>query len=258
MGKLSNLYKANGPEWMSRYLLYRAASRANVLSGRIVGALEHRMKRFEVARAIPGENTKEINRETWSRWDWSRGGEEWSPSPQWKRAFAEDVIERYLGNRSTIVEIGPGAGRWTEFLQRTAERLILVDLTQRCIDLCRARFADANNIEYHVNDGATLPFLPDDSVDGVFSYDVFVHIAPQETRTYLSEFARVLKPGGIGVIHHPNERVEGGGFRSSVTAALFAEAATDAGMVVERQFESWADGAYDVGAYGDVISVFRK
>jgi len=257
---LMELYRSNGPGWTARYVLYQGSSHTAEFFARATRYLERRVKDFETAHKLHGENTPEANRDTWTHWDWSKGGEEWTPRPAWKKAFCDEVIHGYLDGRNAIVEIGPGAGRWTETLQQIAERLIIVDITERCIEMCKERFAGATNIDYHVNDGATLPFLEAGSVDAVFSHDVFVHIAPAETRAYLKEFARVLAPGGIGVVHHPDDpSVSAVGWRSSVTARMFAGFLKEAGLRLERQFDRWGpNGEHVIGDFPDQISVFTK
>jgi SAM-dependent methyltransferase len=104
----------------------------------------------------------------------------------------------------TILEIAPGYGRWTQYLKDLCERLVIVDLTEGCIDHCRARFVDADNIEYHVNDGRSLEMVPDGSVDFVFSFDSLVHAESDVLGAYVEQVARKLTPDGVGFIHHSN------------------------------------------------------
>jgi SAM-dependent methyltransferase len=146
----------------------------------------------------------EENRRQWNEWDWSKLGEEWTPDdPQWKSAILEYALDRHLPERANVLEIGPGGGRWTaELLDRKVHHLIAVDLAERCIDLCRERFAGAPNLELHVNDGRDLSFVPDRSIDFVWSFDVFVHIEAPEVEQYFREFARVMKPGARGSVHY--------------------------------------------------------
>ena len=152
--------------------------------------------------------TTEANREFWDEeYDWASGGAEWSSrwgstQAQWQGTILPR-IRRHLPVH-TILEIAPGFGRWTQFLAGCCQRLIVVDLSAKCIDACRARFADANHIEYHVNDGLSLPFVGDGSVDFVFSFDSLVHVEADVIESYLNELGRILKPGGAGFIHHSN------------------------------------------------------
>jgi SAM-dependent methyltransferase len=104
----------------------------------------------------------------------------------------------------TILELGPGHGRWTQYLKDMCGELILVDLAESCIEACRARFASAANIRFHVNDGRSLSAVPDHSVDLAFSFDSLVHAEADVLGAYAHELARTLKPDGVGFIHHSN------------------------------------------------------
>jgi ubiquinone/menaquinone biosynthesis C-methylase UbiE len=80
----------------------------------------------------------------------------------------------------------------------------VVDLSERCIEACRQRFASDSNITYIVNDGRSLAMLEDTSVDFAFSFDSLPHCDADVISAYLAELARVLKPDGVGFIHHSN------------------------------------------------------
>lgn len=148
--------------------------------------------------------TKDENKQFWGEdYDWSDGGESWTPSEEWRAKVLEITIHKYVKPNQAILEIGPGAGRFTvELLKATPTRLALVDLNQKCLDLCQQRFGDHAVIEYHLNDGASLPMLEDTSIDFVWSFDVFVHIEAPEVLSYFKEFARVLRPGCFGIVHY--------------------------------------------------------
>jgi ubiquinone/menaquinone biosynthesis C-methylase UbiE len=104
----------------------------------------------------------------------------------------------------TILELGPGHGRWSQYLRHRCDELILVDVAEQCIDSCRRRFADATNIGYHVGDGKTLPMVADRSVDFAFSFDSLVHAEADVMEAYAGELSRVLKPDGVAFLHHSN------------------------------------------------------
>jgi len=148
------------------------------------------------------------NAEVWNEtWDWSQRGDEWS---QWWGGTAAEWFGALLPRihpyvpTHTILEIAPGYGRWTQYLKDLCDRLIVVDLAERCIDHCRERFASASNLEYHVNDGRSLAMVADDSIDLVFSFDSLVHAEADVIDAYLVQLARTLKPHGIGFVHHSN------------------------------------------------------
>ena len=153
----------------------------------------------------------EDNLEVWQQdWDWSTGGDEWSEwwggtPAQWHGALLPRIHAFVPTGRA--LEIAPGYGRWTQYLKDLADELVIVDLTERCIESCRARFADSTNIEYHVNDGRSLDMVEDGTIDFAFSFDSLVHVEADVLGAYLGQLARKLKPDGIGFIHHSNAGV---------------------------------------------------
>src|SRR6185436_11799844 len=84
-----------------------------------------------------------------------------------------------------------------------------VDVAQRPLDLVAERLRDADNVEYVLTSGSAIAWVADATVDAVWSFDVFVHIAPGDQAGYLSEIARVLRRGGIAAIHHADGRNRG-------------------------------------------------
>ena len=153
--------------------------------------------------------TLEDNLNLWDKkYDWSEGGDEWSaawgsPVVQWEGSILPRM--RQFIPASHIVELAPGRGRWTQFLVAACEKLSLVDLSPTCIDACRERFASEDHVEYHVNDGVSLPAeIEDGSVDFIFCFDSFVHCEMETMSAYLDAFKAKLKPGGHAFIHHSN------------------------------------------------------
>lgn len=213
----------------------------------------------ELARGLPGTNTQQANRRMWTLYDWEQGGEEWTVSPQWRQALIEEVMFANLPADATTLEIGPGAGRWSVALQRASRELILVDLSETAIELCRRRLAQFHNVSFHLTDGATLP-LPASSVDFVWSFDVFVHIAPRDQQTYLVELARVMRPGAQAIIHHAGRgSVHREAWRSGMSAERFVDLVQAAGMCVITQFDRWGPNhEFAVPESGDVITVFAR
>jgi SAM-dependent methyltransferase len=203
------------------------------------------------------------HRRYWAAYDWSERGEEWNASPEWKGALIDDVLAKWIGEGVAVLEIGPGAGRWSQTLSERASRLTLVDVSEGPLELCRERFAGDERIRYVLSCGSDLPGVEDASIDAVWSFDVFVHVAPTDQAAYLQEIARVLAPGGLAVIHHADGRNRGqlpsrAGWRSPMSRGLFAALAAERGLRVESQFDSWGpDGRFDLSAYGDAITVCR-
>jgi SAM-dependent methyltransferase len=213
--------------------------------------------------ALP--NTRQVNRAVWGSWNWSSGGNEWSNSevPGWKESIVEKLLVPFIETGHSVLEIGPGAGRWTEHLVDRATKLTLVDVTPECIDICRAKFP-GRGIEFHVNDGNDLGFLESSSVDRIWSFDVFVHILSADIDNYVAEFARVLTPGGKALVHHSKSGSDSGPWRSDMTAERMCKCADKYRLEVIDQLESWGDGIQRFGPTlppednTDVVSVLHK
>src|SRR4029077_393830 len=109
--------------------------------------------------------TVDDNLKYWNTmYEWSGGGDEWSASFGGTEALWFFVlfprIHRFLPS-STILEIAPGFGRWTQFLKLHCQSMIAVDLSESCIEGCKARFASDTPLQFHVNDGRSLAAVPD-------------------------------------------------------------------------------------------------
>ncbi len=152
--------------------------------------------------------TIEDNRRLWGQdYVWTEQGDEWSRpwggvEAQWFGAILPRI--HAFVPTDTILEIAPGFGRWTQYLKDVCEHLIVVDLTEKCIKVCKERFSSDSRITYYVNDGKSLNMIPDQSLDFVFSFDSLVHAEAPVLETYLGELAKKLKPDGVGFIHHSN------------------------------------------------------
>jgi ubiquinone/menaquinone biosynthesis C-methylase UbiE len=244
----------------SRHALRRAAW---AIEDRRLVTEQRRGELGPAHRAWSG-NSAGSNRDWWNRYDWAGGGEEWSASAEWKQALIDDVLLPLIPAGAAVLEIGPGAGRWSEVLAARASRLVLVDVSEEPLRRCRERLARFDNVSYVHGGGSELPGIADASIDAVWSFDVFVHIAPSDFVAYLDEIARVLRAGGIAAIHHSDGRNRGRllsrhGWRAPMSRELFAALAEPRGLVVTRQFDAWGEhGEFDLSAFGDAISVCRR
>ena len=149
---------------------------------------------------------KTQNIEEQRKWDdssmWSEDGNEWSTDFGGTEKLWEEIIkpriDPYLSGN--ILEIAPGHGRITQYLIGYSDLLIAIDLNESCIERCKERFK--GSIIGFVNDGSSLDMVKSNSIHFVFSWDSFVHIHADVIDSYLKEIYRVLKPGGVSVIHH--------------------------------------------------------
>jgi ubiquinone/menaquinone biosynthesis C-methylase UbiE len=152
--------------------------------------------------------TIEENRSVWNdTYHWSQSGDEWSGC--WGSAHMQwygSILPRISAfvPVDTILEIAPGYGRWTAFLKSLCKRLIIVDLSEKCIEICKQRFGHCSHISYYVNDGKSLDMVGDGTVDFIFSFDSLVHAEDIVLKAYAAEFSKKLGPDGTAFIHHSN------------------------------------------------------
>jgi SAM-dependent methyltransferase len=179
----------------------------------------------------------EQNLALWNQsYDWRSAGDEWSTAwggtdQMWQRTVYPRIKKFLPAGTITILEIAPGFGRCTHYLKSHCKELIVVDLSPRCIEACKRRFATESHITYHVNDGKSLSFVPDCSVDFVFSFDSLVHVQAEVMESYVRELAAKLKPGGNGFIHHSNL----GNYRTRRIMSRFARKLGSVGTFLERK-----------------------
>jgi SAM-dependent methyltransferase len=225
----------------------------NSMDGSLV-KIEQRKRIVEGWSISAKRFTVNDNKNLWNSYDWSQRGEEWTPSAEWKQKIISDFLIPYVPEGGRVLEIGPGGGRWTEFLLARANKLFVLDVSDRALALCRERFTEFANIEYLLASDRSID-LAEASIDAIWSYDVFVHINPVDARSYFKEFARLLKPGGYAVIHHPGaidkRELNPRGWRSDLTENLVDEFILENSLnLVSRTF-----------AYvnpGDALSVISK
>jgi 2-polyprenyl-3-methyl-5-hydroxy-6-metoxy-1,4-benzoquinol methylase len=202
--------------------------------------------------------TIEQNLQCWDEtYAWPQAGEEFSAP--WGGAEAQwygTILPRIHSfvPAHTILEIAPGHGRWTQRLKTLCERLILVDLSESCIEACRRRFNRAPHISYHVNDGKSLAMIPDRTIDFVFCFDSLVHAEKDVVEAYIAQLAGKLTPNGVGFIHHSNigmyidqstgrlpAFISNTGWRAeSMTASRFKELCSAAGLqCIAQELVNW-------------------
>lgn len=100
--------------------------------------------------------------------------------------------------RSVALDFGCGVGRLTRALAAHFERCYGVDISNEMIAQARELNSAVGNCEFLVNDADRLTTFDDASVDLLLTQWVLQHLPTQELITsYLSDFLRVLRPGGL-------------------------------------------------------------
>jgi ubiquinone/menaquinone biosynthesis C-methylase UbiE len=124
--------------------------------------------------------------------------------------FAEykvhDVYQLAAGTSKEITKImdfGSGVGNSIPYFIKyfpNAE-LNCIDVSEKSLAVAEARFG--KGIHLKVFDGKRLP-IPDNTLDLAFAACVFHHIPHEEHITLLTEWHRVLKPGGLAIVFEHN------------------------------------------------------
>jgi len=212
----------------------------------------------------------EQNKELWGEtYDWCKDGDEWSDlwggaDMQWHASILPR-IQQFVPT-GNMLEIAPGFGRWTHWLLKLSDHLVVVDLAEKCIEHCKKRFSSEKHVDYFVNDGTSLDMVKENSLDFVFSYDSLVHAEADVMHEYICQLSGKLSSNGVAFLHHSNigeykdqaaELVSNGkdhGRAFSVTAELIRKEIERAGLAcISQEVFNWGGALMT-----DCITVFTK
>jgi SAM-dependent methyltransferase len=109
----------------------------------------------------------------------------------------------YVNRERTALEIGPGGGRWSQFLTGF-RKLYLVDLNECFFESLKQRYPGDNVVCLRTN-GSDLAGIEDGSLNFIFSFGAFVHIDPADIEGYLDSIKRKLAAGGVVALHYSDK-----------------------------------------------------
>jgi 2-polyprenyl-3-methyl-5-hydroxy-6-metoxy-1,4-benzoquinol methylase len=138
-------------------------------------------------------------------------GEEWG-GPE----FADHVVESmagHLGPDVDVLELGCGGGKFSQRLAPRCRSLLCTDISAAMIDHARATITArgvARNVDYRVLNGVDFDGVASESVDFIFSYDVLLHVQPQNVFSYMIDAGRILRSHGAMMLHQINLASDGG------------------------------------------------
>ncbi len=112
------------------------------------------------------------------------------------------ISKAYLRPEMIVADVGAGTGFVAAGLAPLVRQVHVVDSSAAMIEVARKNLAELGNVEYHLADGASLPF-PDGSLDSVFA-NMYLHHATDPLAA-IREMVRVLRPGGRLVITDMDE-----------------------------------------------------
>src|SRR5262249_21281257 len=117
--------------------------------------------------------------------------------------FKKRYLDPYVRNDHIALEIGPGGGRWTQYLLGF-KQLYVLDYHSELLDELSRNFHKSNMI-FVKNNGTDFPGVTTGSIDYVFSFGVFVHLDLHLIDAYLKNLRAVLKPDANVVIQYSDK-----------------------------------------------------
>lgn len=115
---------------------------------------------------------------------------------------SDEMIKKTLGHEpQSVLEIGTGVGRMTDYLAATYPHVFGIDISRTMIAVAKKRLARHLNVTLAETTGDRIPFN-DNKFDFIFSYQVFKHVPSVVViKNYLKEIKRTLQPGGVAKLH---------------------------------------------------------
>ncbi len=139
-----------------------------------------------------------------------RKGNRWDPDEFFETGRSTvsdwlDVLDRLdvAVNRGRALDFGCGLGRLTQALCEHFDRCDGVDIAPSMIEGAERWNRHGSRCTYHLNTGGDLADFADGAFDLVFCYLVLQHMEPDLAKGYISEFMRLLGPGGVVVFQVP-------------------------------------------------------
>jgi SAM-dependent methyltransferase len=117
-----------------------------------------------------------------------------------RRELCDKLLRRFLRPSQTVLDFGCGPGFLARAVSPHVRQVVAADVSRGVI-ACARVLNGADNIRYVANTLRGLPAVADASIDLVYSFAVIQHLRKEQTECFFREFARVLRPGGQGVIH---------------------------------------------------------
>ena len=133
----------------------------------------------------------------------------WDPDEffAWGRDEVDGVMAYLAGLAVTptgpALDFGCGVGRLTQALAGRVDPVHGVDIAPSMIRMAERYNRHAERCQYHLNDRDDLALFADGTFGFVYSNITLQHMEPRFASRYITEFLRVLRPGGILVFQLP-------------------------------------------------------
>jgi SAM-dependent methyltransferase len=126
-------------------------------------------------------------------WNWE------SPAGRLRWARRVKMLSSHLKPGMTVLELGCGAGYFTQELARSGADIVAIDVSPELLEIARAN-CSAPNVRYQIQNAHALGYA-EAVFDSVVGSSVLHHLEIEEA---LREIYRVLKPMGTIYFTEPN------------------------------------------------------
>lgn len=141
--------------------------------------------------------------------DGDKIGRKWDPE-EFFRTGHEEITHLMallpVGPRERAIDFGCGLGRLTQALTSYYGEVVGVDISPTMLELARS-YDQTGRCEFKVNASNDLGILESNSFDLVLSCITLQHMPPRDSLSYIRDFVRLIKPGGMILFNMPSHRV---------------------------------------------------
>lgn len=179
--------------------------------------------------------------------------------------FCQKMLSDYgngLSGDASVLDFGCSWGRIIRFWTRdiSPENLFGVDVEERFLSLAKDHVRGPT---YSLSNHAPPLAMPDNSLDLIYAFSVFSHLPQSLADSWIDEFARMLKPGGIACLTtRPRSHIEQAGtsLDRGAQAGSYAQIFTDRDSALEAYdagnfvyYPSGGGGSLTPDKYGEAI-----
>ena len=127
---------------------------------------------------------------------------------QFGYAVAQRIISLCsLTSRDRVLDLGCGPGKIAYWIAPKVHSLTGIDVSNVMLEHATKRCHGISNAQFKQNSGSDLSQIGDASIDVVYSFACFIHLPIDIQQAYEKEVLRVLRSGGLALIHVRHNQV---------------------------------------------------
>ncbi len=111
---------------------------------------------------------------------------------------------KYIASDMRVLDAACGSGYGSKILARLTKSVVGLDVSDHAVEYATDHFGN-EHISFFVADLVKKIDFPNGHFDCIVSFETFEHVTNQDAM--LTEFKRVLKPGGILIISTPDKNI---------------------------------------------------